>query len=217
MPPSSLSMKETLGIHCGIRWKLPSSRCVYLSFPILFLQHQPKCLLPSPPHGNPTHRADLQGFSLYYKSNNSANPLPYFVSSPWFTQRGSLEFVKFQSSPEEGDAFAFELTLEYQAVHSSTGGNVMLARPKYNSTASFLRLGIDGNVKIYTYDDTYTRGNAVKENDCEKKCLGYFYNEQSSRCLMAHELKTLTKVTNSTHVGYIKAPNFHEENNEYNH
>ncbi|KAF8024209.1 hypothetical protein BT93_F1416 [Corymbia citriodora subsp. variegata] len=59
----------------------------------------------------------------------------------------------------------------------------------------------------------YTRGNGpVKEGDCEGKCskdckcLGYFYNQETSRCWIAYELKTLTKVANSTHVGYIKVP-----------
>jgi len=39
------------------------------------------------------------------------------------------------------------------ALEFSTGGNAILATPKYNSTLSFLRLGVDGNVKVYTYND----------------------------------------------------------------
>ncbi|KAH7512649.1 hypothetical protein FEM48_Zijuj12G0113300 [Ziziphus jujuba var. spinosa] len=239
-----------------------------------------------------------RGVDLYYKSKNSAKPLLYFSLSKRFSifQNGPLEFVTLKNDPETVEGFAFDITLEYQAANTSLGRNLVLGRPKYNSTLSFLRLGIDGNVKIYTYyekvdwgawevtfslfdrDSTwenecqlpdrcgnfglcednqcvacplanglmgwskncqpeklsscresnfhyykvegvdhflskYTRGVAVKESDCRKncskdcKCLGYFYNQQTSRCWIAYELKTLKKVAKSTHVGYIKAPN----------
>ncbi|XXG90198.1 hypothetical protein AAC387_Pa12g2021 [Persea americana] len=38
--------------------------------------------------------------------------------------------------------------------------------------------------------------------DC--KCVGFFYREESSKCLLAPVLGTLTKVSNSSHVGFIK-------------
>ncbi|XP_015899134.3 epidermis-specific secreted glycoprotein EP1 [Ziziphus jujuba] len=239
-----------------------------------------------------------KGLSFYYKSNNSARPLLYFFSSDRLSiQKGSLESVQFQSEPETDEAYAYELRFAYQSKDGSSGGTSILSRPKYNATSSFLRLGIDGNVKIYTYYDKvswggwqvtftlfdresfwdvsecqlpercgnlgvcednqcvacpsangligwskscqaekvtscrpsdfhyykvvgvdhflskFTKGDSVKESVCESKCskdckcLGYFYNQQSSRCWIAYELKTLTKVENSTHVGYIKAPN----------
>ncbi|KAJ9563351.1 hypothetical protein OSB04_008511 [Centaurea solstitialis] len=46
------------------------------------------------------------------------------------------------------------------------------------------------------------------ESKCTKdcKCLGYFYRTDRSRCWIAHELKTLTRVGNSTHMAYIKTP-----------
>ena len=59
----------------------------------------------------------------------------------------------------------------------------------------------------------YTSGEAIKESACERKCtldckcLGYFYNRETSSCWVVNDLKTLTKVENSTHVGYIKTPN----------
>ncbi|KAI3769339.1 hypothetical protein L6452_00440 [Arctium lappa] len=52
----------------------------------------------------------------------------------------------------------------------------------------------------------------VNRKDCESKCtkdckcLGYFYHTDRSRCWIAYELKTLTRVGNSTHVAYIKTP-----------
>ncbi|WCJ32266.1 D-mannose binding lectin protein with Apple-like carbohydrate-binding domain [Euphorbia peplus] len=59
----------------------------------------------------------------------------------------------------------------------------------------------------------YSRGNGpVKQDACSSKCtkdckcLGYFYHTQSSRCWISYDLKTLTKVANSTHLAFIKAP-----------
>ncbi|KAL7591823.1 hypothetical protein Lser_V15G35086 [Lactuca serriola] len=52
----------------------------------------------------------------------------------------------------------------------------------------------------------------VKQKDCESKCtkdckcMGYFYRTDLSRCWIAYELKTLTRVGNSTHLAYIKTP-----------
>ncbi|KAL8237947.1 hypothetical protein R6Q59_019028 [Mikania micrantha] len=178
---------------------------------------------------------------------------------------------------------------------------LVLGRIQYNSSLSYLRLGIDGNIRVYTYrrnvrtqawtllytlfDKTenvdgglifedecqqpnrcgnfglcedsqcvgcptpngvfawskdcdtkppgckpggftyyqlkgvdhftvkYTAGNHfASRSDCESKCskdcgcLGYFYHTDNSRCWIAHELKTLTRVGNSTHLAYIKKP-----------
>ncbi|PON33005.1 Bulb-type lectin domain containing protein [Parasponia andersonii] len=233
-----------------------------------------------------------KGVSLYYKSKNSGRPLLYFSTAQRFSPvQGSLQNLTLQASPETDEGFAYDISLEL-----STGGNLIVGRPKYNGTLSFLRLGIDGNVKVYTYYDKvdsgawdvsfslfdrdsawenecelpdrcgafgvcednqcvacpsekgllgwtkncepkkvssckpsdfhyykvvgvdhflskYNKGDSVKESDCGKKCsldckcLGYFYNQQSSKCWIAYDLKTLTKVANSTHVGYIKTPN----------
>ncbi|PIA42196.1 hypothetical protein AQUCO_02100221v1 [Aquilegia coerulea] len=64
-------------------------------------------------------------------------------------------------------------------------------------------------VEHFTRD--YTQGDGpMKLGDCKEKCskdcgcLGFFYREQSSKCLLAPELGTLTKVSNQTHVAYIK-------------
>ncbi|KAK8507419.1 hypothetical protein V6N13_141440 [Hibiscus sabdariffa] len=232
---------------------------------------------------------------LYYKGPNTPKPILYFNPEFWVNVRkGPLEYVKFDSTPENDEGTAYGLNLEYHS-NSSFGGTMRIGRPNYNSTLSFLRLEMDGNLKVYTYYDPvfdgawdvtftlftrnptwddecqlpercgkfglcedsqcvacpspnglmgwskdcdvkkllscnekdfyyyklqgvdhfmtrYTRGNAIKEGDCGKKCsqdckcLGYFYNQQSSRCWVAYDLKTLTRVANSTHVAYIKAP-----------
>ncbi|KAJ6886747.1 hypothetical protein NC651_027182 [Populus alba x Populus x berolinensis] len=202
---------------------------------------------------------------MYYKSSNSPKPYIYYAFD-------SVYIGRLQNN------------------------RMILARPKYNSTLSFLRIGIDGSLKMYTYnnkvdyqawEETYTLfsrdgfregecqlpercgkfglcedsqcvacplpsglmgwskfcepvkppacgsknfyyyklegvdhsmskyasgSGAMKEDDCGKKCssdckcLGYFYNKDTSKCWIAYDLQTLTKVANSTHVGYIKAP-----------
>lgn len=236
---------------------------------------------------------DPKGFYMYYTSKNSPKPMIYFnlfgdISSE---QVGTLDYAKFISQPYNDEGSAYELILEYKVANSTHSGNRIIARPNYNSTLTFLRLGIDGTLKAYTYynpvsemawevtytlftredgeecqlpercgnfglcEDSqcvacplpsglmgwskncqppklasckdfkyykvegvdhflskYTRGTADTEVKCSTKCssdckcLGYFYNQETSRCWIAYDLKTLTKVANSTHVGYIKAP-----------
>ncbi|KAK3220270.1 hypothetical protein Dsin_014240 [Dipteronia sinensis] len=52
-----------------------------------------------------------------------------------------------QSDPE-----TFEITLVY-FVANSAPARLLLGKPKHNSTLSMLRLEIDGNLKLYTYND----------------------------------------------------------------
>ncbi|KDP32539.1 hypothetical protein JCGZ_14742 [Jatropha curcas] len=224
--------------------------------------------------------------AMYYKSPKASKPLLYFLFNDLLSvAKGPLKRVTFLSG----------LELEYEGA-KSFGGTLTLRRPKYNMTLSYLRLGIDGNLKIHTYEDNadwsawqvtytlfsrdswetecqlpercgnfgvceedqcvacpspkgllgwskncqpakvnscglkdfyyyklegidhftakYTKGDGPMKQDacsskCSKdcKCLGYFYHTQSSRCWIAYDLKTLTRVGNSTHLAYIKAPN----------
>lgn len=63
------------------------------------------------------------------------------------------------------------------------------------------------------YMSKYTSGTAIKVEDCGRKCTsdckcsGYFYHQETSKCWIAYDLKTLSKSPNSTHVGHIKVPN----------
>ncbi|KAK3198667.1 hypothetical protein Dsin_022082 [Dipteronia sinensis] len=228
--------------------------------------------------------------AMYRKINNSPRSVLYYSTS-LINGKDTIQYVKFKSDPETDEGFAYKLTL------GSVSGTLVLARPKYNGTLSFLRLGMDGNLVIYTYYDKvfwggyektfslfdrdsiwetecqlpercgdfgvcednqcvacpsekgllgwskscepnkltscaakdfhyykvegvdhymskYTRGSGpVKVEDCGKKCtsdckcFGYFYKEDTSRCWLAYDLMTLTKVSNSTHLGFIKVPN----------
>ena len=233
---------------------------------------------------------ETKRLALYYKT------VLYFSPSDWFfVPESYLQYVKIYASPDTDEGYAYDIGLDYQVANSSSSGNRILARPKYNSTLSFLRLGIDGNLRLYTYYDKvdwgawevtytlfdrdsaesecqlpercgalgicednqcvacplsnglvgwskdckakkltscgvkdfryykvegvdhftskFTTGDGVNESACGKKCsadckcLGYFYHGESSKCWIAYDLNTLTKVSNSTHVGYIKVPN----------
>ncbi|KAK8608175.1 hypothetical protein V6N13_023606 [Hibiscus sabdariffa] len=68
-------------------------------------------------------------------------------------------------------------------------------------------------VGVEHFTNGYTEGDGpVKLNDCRVKCsndcgcLGFFYREESSKCLLVPELGTLVKVENLAHVAYIKMP-----------
>ncbi|GKU90983.1 hypothetical protein SLEP1_g4914 [Rubroshorea leprosula] len=231
--------------------------------------------------------------AMYYKN------IVYFSSSQVQSELdGPLESVTLSAAPENDQDYAYEINLDFKVANSTNSRGLILTRPKYNSTLSILRLGIDGNLKVFTYYDpvdyrawevTFTlfhRENQIyetecqlpercgkfgvcednqcvacplpngllgwskecepkkvtscapkdfgyykvegvdhymskynegqgpmKEGDCGKKCtldckcLGYFYHRETSKCWIAYDLKTLTKFSNSTHVGYIKTPN----------
>ncbi|KAJ1441669.1 PAN/Apple domain [Sesbania bispinosa] len=86
-----------------------------------------------------------------------------------------------------------------------------IAKPVTSCKASdFHYYKVEG---VEHYMSKYTTGDRVSEancgNKCTKdcKCVGYFYHRDNSRCWIAYDLQTLTRVENSTHVGYIKVPN----------
>ncbi|KAK9132100.1 hypothetical protein Scep_011628 [Stephania cephalantha] len=238
--------------------------------------------------------------ALYLKPINRSKPILYYSTDKDFGEMSStLSRVVFNTAPETDEAYAYEIRYELIPRGSSPGVSTMiLGRPKYNSTLSLLRLGSDGNLKVYTYYDkvdwgawetTYTlfdRDSRVSEcrlpskcgalgvcneeqcvgcptpqglvawdkstcgvpklgscnsttkfgyikvvgvehfmnwfsegegpvkvEECKAKCdkdcgcLGYFYREESSKCLLASVLGTLIKVPIPAHVAYIKTLN----------
>ncbi|XP_051124773.1 epidermis-specific secreted glycoprotein EP1-like [Andrographis paniculata] len=228
-------------------------------------------------------------FAMYYIGKNSSKPMLYFDSTDFLFLGSSqtIDFLTFNSEPETDDAFAYELTFVTQ-----NSGNRILSRPKYNSTLTYLRVGVDGGLRAYTFYDKvdyqawemtftlfprdsgeecglparcgqfglcedsqcvvcpspngllgwnkkcappkptsckasdvtyykidgvdhftskYTKGiGPIKEDDCRRrctsdcKCSGFFFKQVESRCWIVYDLMTLSKVENSTHLGYIK-------------
>ncbi|KAI3509780.1 hypothetical protein L1887_25302 [Cichorium endivia] len=238
--------------------------------------------------------------AMFYKGANSLSPMRYWSSIEWLTidkgsvTNGSLINLTLTSVPDTDEGFRYYLTFEYFITNPPSGWNRNMASSRYNNTLSYLRLGIDGNLRFYTYNPNvqgaawelvytfldrnsiegecqlpekcgkfglcedsqcvacptpnglsgwtkdcdakkvtsckssdfsyyklqgvdhfmikYTSGVGEKQSDCESKCtkdckcMGYFYHTQGSRCWIAYDLKTLTRVGNSTHLAYIKTP-----------
>ncbi|MCL7033588.1 hypothetical protein MKW94_003684 [Papaver nudicaule] len=66
-------------------------------------------------------------------------------------------------------------------------------------------------VGVEHFVNDYSKGEgSLKLDECRDKCskdcecLGFFYKEESSKCLLAPVLGTLNKVANASHVAYIK-------------
>nr|AFK43600.1 unknown [Lotus japonicus] len=87
---------------------------------------------------------ESKGLGLYYKPKNAPKPIRYWSES--YVEKGSLENVTFTSDSE-----SFEIGFDYFVANSSNFGNRILGRPVNNSTLTYLRLGIDGNIKFNTY------------------------------------------------------------------
>ncbi|KAH6828092.1 hypothetical protein C2S53_014449 [Perilla frutescens var. hirtella] len=234
-------------------------------------------------------------WALYYQTKNARNPLLYYKSGEFGNGKGALAYLGFSCEPEYGGSYAFELGFTFNLSKSDSSGTRILSRPKYNSTYTMLRVDIDGNLRMYTYNEhvdwgawevTYVLFNRdgdepsecglpkrcgslgiCEESQCvacptslgvlgwskscappklppckgiinvdyfkvegvehytsgynegagpmslgqcrdkcskDCKCLGFFYRAESSKCLVVPELGTLVKVSNASHVGYIK-------------
>ncbi|KAK9056915.1 hypothetical protein SSX86_024280 [Deinandra increscens subsp. villosa] len=236
--------------------------------------------------------------ALYYKNN-----MRYWSSTFPELERKNVTIINAtlvvaESEYEENNFHALRCNLQNGKLFEFP--DLGLGQVRYNSSLSYLRLGIDGNLRLYTYRanvrgnawsllftlfdrredefrmdfedecqlpnrcgkfglcedsqcvgcpkpdgvlawskdcDTkspgceasgfkyyelkgvdhftvkYTGGNGpMKRSECESKCtkdckcMGYFYRTDKSRCWIAYELKTLTRVGNSTHFAYIKTP-----------
>ncbi|KAL5731149.1 hypothetical protein ACHQM5_003906 [Ranunculus cassubicifolius] len=237
--------------------------------------------------------------AMYLKSKNSKNPILYHISEEFGPQQRPVTGVVFSTEPTTSEAYAYVLKYDLY-VNNSSAGSWFIGRPNYNCTLSFLRVGSDGGLRVYTYNPNvdslaweityslfdkdgaygvsecrsptkcgalgvcedsqcvacptpkgllgwskdcapprlspckagaqavdyykvvgvehftseYAQGDGpTKLADCRAKCsndcgcLGFFYREESSKCLLAPELGTLSKVANQTHVAYIKMSN----------
>ncbi|CAI0554585.1 unnamed protein product [Linum tenue] len=237
--------------------------------------------------------------AMYFTGANGRTPYRYFSFS------GAGRLFLPDNTTTLNTTFNANLDLETKVTDSTAGGGgTFFKNPRFNTTLSYLRLEIDGNLRIHTFiistdsdgfetqlweiavtvfseDDPwaletkcqlpgrcgefgvcensqcvgcptptgllgwssgctapklsdcggkkkkdfkyfelkgvdhfvvkYTRGDApVKQQSCADKCskdcrcLGYFYHTDASRCWIVEELKTMSRVANSTHLAYIK-------------
>ncbi|KAK7401775.1 hypothetical protein VNO78_13528 [Psophocarpus tetragonolobus] len=159
-----------------------------------------------------------KGLALYYKSKNSPRPILYWFSTDWFSfGKGSLQNVTLTSDPE-----SFEIAIDY-FVDASTGGNRILGRPVNNSTITYLRLGIDGNIRFETYfmdvrdgvwQVTYTlfdRDSDVSECQLPERCgkFGLCEDNQCVACPLENGLFGWSNNCTAKPVTSCKASDFH--------
>ncbi|KAI4333572.1 hypothetical protein L6164_018360 [Bauhinia variegata] len=159
---------------------------------------------------------EAKGLSLYYKSKNSPKPILYWFSSDWFfVPQGSIANITLTSDPE---------TFEVSLTGPPTGGRIIGA-PVNNSTMSYLRLGIDGNVKLHTYfmdvrdgvwQVTFTlfdRDNFIYENECQlpERCgqFGLCEDNQCVACPLENGIFGWSKDCKAKAVISCKASDFH--------
>lgn len=110
---------------------------------------------------------------------------------------GPLDNVTVSNAPEQDEGYRYELTLELYP----QGSIPVLDVPKFNSTLTYLRLGIDGNIKLHTYygavdswELTFTLfdRDSVWETECQlpSRCgeFGVCENNQCVACPLSNGL-----------------------------
>ncbi|CAN1187417.1 EP1-like glycoprotein 3 [Linum perenne] len=159
--------------------------------------------------------------AFYYTTENTPKPYPYytffdpsltfFSNEDWWAQE-----TECQLPTRCGE---FGVCENSQCVGCPSANGLLgwsedCRAPKLSSdsckTGKFKYYEMKG---IDHFMAKYSRGDGpVKIESCASKCskdckcLGYFYHTVSSRCWIAYELKTMTRVANSTHLAYIKTP-----------
>ncbi|KAJ6419068.1 hypothetical protein OIU84_029220 [Salix udensis] len=69
-----------------------------------------------------------------------------------------------------------------------------LPRPTSKATFSFLRLGLDGDTRIYSFNKEFCWGFVLS--------AGQLQQEKTSRCWIAYDLTASAAVANSTPLGW---------------
>lgn len=165
-----------------------------------------------------------KGVALYYKGNSPKPLLYYRFPETYSNEKLPVDQVTFNCAQERGDGYAYRISVEY-FVANSLVGEFSPARPKYNSTLSFLRLGIDGNVRVYTYDDKVDWGawemtfrlfdgdQYWEESQCHlpERCgsFGLCEDSQYVACPSTHGLSGWSKTCAPEKLLVIEAKSFH--------
>ncbi|KAI5662392.1 hypothetical protein M9H77_21715 [Catharanthus roseus] len=89
---------------------------------------------------NGAYSLALEAKKLVIKSSSKSNPLIQI-------SQGTFEYVRFNS-----DSKTNSLRLDYKVTKSSNMAAYTLSKPEFNTTLSYFRLGIDGSLKVFTYD-----------------------------------------------------------------
>ncbi|KAJ9563348.1 hypothetical protein OSB04_008508 [Centaurea solstitialis] len=162
-------------------------------------------------------RLGIDGNLRLYGYRRGANAAAWNLLYTWFNRewRNSLEGIEDECQlPDRCGKFG--LCEDSQCVGCPTPKGVFawskdcVAKSPGCQASGFRYYEVKG---VDHFTVKYSAGTGpVKREDCESKCtkdckcLGYFYHTDRSRCWIAYELKTLTRVENSTHIAYIKTP-----------
>uniref|UniRef100_A0A7N1A8S7 Uncharacterized protein n=1 Tax=Kalanchoe fedtschenkoi TaxID=63787 RepID=A0A7N1A8S7_KALFE len=146
---------------------------------------------------------DGRFLTLKYQVRNSDKFFYYYKSFDFGDGRGALANMTFEAEPEDDQNHAYELRFAYTMNGSPSSGTFIITRPKYNATLSFLRVDVDGNLRMYTLDplveygtwdvtfvqltrsdDTTDTANALSECHLPKRCgaLGVCEDSQCVAC-----------------------------------
>ncbi|KAJ9563349.1 hypothetical protein OSB04_008509 [Centaurea solstitialis] len=162
-------------------------------------------------------RLGIDGNLRLYGYRRVANAVAWSLLYTWFNRdwRNSLEGIEDECQLP-GRCGKFGLCEDSQCVGCPTPKGVYawskdcVAKSPGCQASGFRYYEVKG-VDHFTVKYSSGMGpvdRKVCESKCTKdcKCLGYFYHTDQSRCWIAYELKTLTRVGNSTHIAYIKTP-----------
>jgi len=160
---------------------------------------------------------DPKGLTLYYKSKNSPRPIPYWNSSNWVSvQQVLLKNVTLISNQ-------FEIGMEISFVNVAFLGMKVFSEPVNNSTLTYLRLGIDGNIKVHTYFLNVRDGvwqvmytlfdRNFDESECQlpERCgkFGLCENSQCVGCPLENGTFAWSNKCNAKPLGECKTSEFH--------
>ncbi|KAI7743698.1 hypothetical protein M8C21_014964 [Ambrosia artemisiifolia] len=167
-----------------------------------------------------------KGLAMYYKSPNAPRPMKYWSSIERFTiDKGSMTNLTLNSEPDPDDGYLHYLSFDYFTTNPSSNQSSYIAYRKFDSRLSFLRLEIDGNLRLYTYDDNLDGGWVAwelvytfldrdsREGECQlpKRCgeFGLCEDNQCVACPTANGLSGWSKNCEVKKVTSCKASDFH--------
>ncbi|KAI3809633.1 hypothetical protein L1987_19229 [Smallanthus sonchifolius] len=166
--------------------------------------------------------------ALYYKSNNSPRPMLYWANYPWiYNDTSTFTNLTLVSEPRYPDDFSiyylhflFNVTNSNPLIEPSSSNQVFT---RYNNTLTYVRLGIDGNLRYFTYspnvqnmawDPFYTlldRDSMVGECQLPERCgkLGLCEDNQCVACPTPNGLSGWSKDCEAKKVTSCKASDFY--------